>query len=116
MGQRFGQPQALRVPQRQGARTSLGISAQTQPLDDLFHSFQLGAGSQTAHGFQVLTDGELWVGIGCLNQVTDGIPRLYFSEVDALPQDIGFTGCGLDYPEQQADRGSLTCTVEPRKA
>ena len=84
--QRLGQPQALLVAQRQRAGAPVGISAQTQPFDDVLHGFRLSARAQPAHGFQVLAHRELWIGIGCLHQVTDRGPRFLITEADALPQ------------------------------
>ncbi len=110
-----GDPQALGVAVREGPGTPVGVSAQSQALDDFSQRARWHAGVVAAGDFQVLADGQLRVGVGGLHQAAHFGPGFLAARADGPAQHGGLAAGGTQHAEQQADGGGLAGAVQSQE-
>ncbi len=103
--QRTGEGEALQVPQRERAGPPVRVGPEGEALDHPPDHAPVRHPLQTAGDLQVLAHGEVGIGGGGLDQVTDPAPRPARPRPYPLAKELGVPGGGRDHAEQHADSG-----------
>ena len=112
--QRLGQPQSLRIAQRQRARPPISIGGQPKLFDDAINAVGStpGAGGASSPDFG---DGQIGIGVGRLDQIADGRPGSSRPPTRRA-QHVGLPGVGLIMPNNMRMVVVLPAPLRPRKA
>ncbi len=114
--QGFGQPQALGIAHGRGTCPPVRVCRQTQALDHLADSFPFCPRMKTPGNFQVLTDGQLGVGVRHFHQVPDFSPGFPAAQADPLPKTVALPRVGLIIPNSMRMVVVFPAPFKPRKA